>query len=89
MFGNMFDKTKANDKDYVLEAVGENVFALKYASPELQNDKDVVLKTIENNVAALHYASDDLQNDEDIKAIAESYEGFDDLGDDDPGDIGD
>ena len=61
---NMFDKTKANDKSYVLEAVSRDWRALRDASDELQNDNDINAAYYKNDIG-------------------------DDLGDDDPGDIGD
>lgn len=73
----MFDKTKANDKSYVLEAVSRNVFALQYASPELKNDKDVIIAM---GLYFEDYYIDDDIGDDDIG---------DDIGDDDPEDIGD
>ena len=33
-----FDKTRANDKDYMLKAVSHNGYALGYASDELKNE---------------------------------------------------
>ena len=68
----MFDKTRANDKDYMLSQQWWALEkALENASPELQNDKDVTLEAVSQNGQALEYASPELQNDKDValKAI--------------------
>lgn len=54
-----------------------------------KNDKDIVLEAVENDERALWYASDELQNDNDVNAAYYKNDIGDDLGDDDPGDIGD
>ena len=41
----IFDKTRANDKDYMLKAVSQQWWALEDASPELQNDADIIKAT--------------------------------------------
>lgn len=54
-----------------------------------KNDKDIVLEAVENDERALWYASDELQNDNDVNAAYYKNDIGDDLGNDDPGDIGD
>lgn len=54
-----------------------------------KNDKDIVLEAVENDERALWYASDELQNDNDVNAAYYKNDIGNDLGDDDPGDIGD
>ena len=48
-----------------------------------------MIEAVENDERALWYASDELQNDNDVNAAYYKNDIGDDLGDDDPGDIGD
>ena len=50
----------------------------------MQNNKDVVLKAVENDGQALAYASSELHDND-----GDRGDDGGDLGDDDPGDIGD
>ena len=93
----MFDETRANDKDYILEAVRQNGHALQYASDELKNDKDVVQNNediIEAILAAASGNTEALQYVDPAAEYGNEYDDDDhgddgDIGDDDPGDIGD
>ena len=90
-----FDETKANDKDYtledILEAVRGDGHALQYASDELKNDKDVLQNDEDIIEAILAAASENGHALQYVDPAAEYDEEYDDgdLGDDDPGDIGD
>lgn len=87
----MFDKARANDKDYVLEVVRQNGHALQYASDELKNDKDVVQNNediIEAILAAANGNTEALQYVDPADEYGNEYDDGD-IGDDDPGDIGD
>ncbi|WP_064581203.1 DUF4116 domain-containing protein [Streptobacillus moniliformis] len=53
-----------NNKDFVLEAVKNNGWALEYASKELKNDKEAVMAAVKQNGDALQFASERLRNNE-------------------------
>ncbi len=55
-----------NDKEFVLEAVKSNGYALEYASDNLKNDKDFVLEVVKQDVRALEYVPDNLKNDKEF-----------------------
>jgi hypothetical protein len=61
-----FPKELQNDKDFFLQAVGQYVWALKFASKELQNDKDFVLQAVKQNGRALEFASKELRKDKEV-----------------------
>ena len=50
-----------NDYDIVIEIVGLNWRALKYASTALKNNREIVATAVENDARALWYASNELQ----------------------------
>jgi hypothetical protein len=43
-----------SDKEFILEAVKQNGYSLKYASKELKNDKEVVLEAVKQNGDSLY-----------------------------------
>ena len=43
------------DKQFVLKAVKQDGFALKYADDSLKNDKEFILETINANIFSYHY----------------------------------
>jgi hypothetical protein len=53
----MINTENWNDKDFVLEKVKQDGWALQYASEELQNDKEVALEAIINDWDASKYVS--------------------------------
>lgn len=59
-------KKLIDEKEQLLEAIGNDASVLKDASDGLRNDKDFVLKTIRRNEYALQYASDSLKNDKEF-----------------------
>lgn len=80
-------KKLVDEKEQLLEAIGNDASVLKDASDDLRNDKDFVLKAIRRNEYALDYASERLKNDKDFiseveKIKAESDGLFGDLEDD-------
>ena len=56
----------ANNKTFMLQAVKQKGYALRYASDELRNDRDIVLEAVKQNGHVLRDASDELRNDRDI-----------------------
>ena len=59
-------KKLVDEKEQLLEAIGNDASVLKDASDDLRNDKDFVLKAIRRNEYALDYASDSLKNDKEF-----------------------
>lgn len=59
-------KKLIDEKEQLLEAIGNDASVLKDASDDLRNDKDFVLKAIRRNEYALDYASDSLKNDKEF-----------------------
>ena len=59
-------KKLIDEKEQLLEAIGNDASVLKDASDDLRNDKDFVLKAIRRNEYALGYASDSLKNDKEF-----------------------
>jgi|GEM_PF-2636782 hypothetical protein len=59
-------KKLIDEKEQLLEAIGNDASVLKDASDGLRNDKDFVLKAIRRNEYALQYASDSLKNDKEF-----------------------
>jgi hypothetical protein len=58
------------DRELVMEAVKQNVFALKYASEELKGDRAFVEELIQVNPDVLYYASQELQNDPEFEHLS-------------------
>lgn len=59
-----------DDKNIVLQAVGQSGRQLQYASARLKNDKDVVLAAVQENGWALEFADSSLKNDKDVVLAA-------------------
>ena len=59
-------KKLIDEKEQLLEAIGNDASVLKDASDDLRNDKNFVLKAIRRNEYALDYASDSLKNDKEF-----------------------
>ena len=59
-------KKLVDEKEQLLEAIGNDASVLKDASDGLRNEKDFVLKAIRRNEYALQYASDSLKNDKEF-----------------------
>eukprot|EP00930_Biecheleria_cincta_P088244 TRINITY_DN77484_c0_g1_i1.p1 TRINITY_DN77484_c0_g1~~TRINITY_DN77484_c0_g1_i1.p1 ORF type:complete len:490 (+),score=66.13 TRINITY_DN77484_c0_g1_i1:56-1471(+) len=55
-----------DDRQAVMQAVGENGFALHFASDRLRNDKEIVMRAISTTSLAIQCASDSLRADPDI-----------------------
>jgi hypothetical protein len=60
----------------VLAAVGQDGWALQYASPKFQNDKEVVLKAVGKSGGSLQYASEELKNDKEVVLEAVGQDGW-------------
>ena len=60
----------ASEREVVLAAVNNSVFALKYAPEELQSDREVVLAAVNNDGYALEYASEELRSDREVVLAA-------------------
>ena len=58
------------DKNTVLNIVGEDGLALRFAHTKHKGDKEVVLKAVNQNPQALDYASDKLRGDKDVVSAA-------------------
>ena len=56
---------------FMLAAVNQYGWALRYASAKLKNDKDVVLAAVKQDGRALRYASDKLKIDKNIRKAAQ------------------
>ena len=69
-------KERWSEKDFVLKAVKQDGFYLKYASPELKADKDVVLEAVKKYGDTLEYASPELKADKDFVLVAIRQSGF-------------
>ena len=65
-----------NNKEYMLEAVKHDGYALQYASKTLQNDKEIVLEAIKEDHRALKCASDELKNNKEFILEAVKRNGF-------------
>lgn len=63
-------KKLIDEKEQLLEAIGNDASVLKDASDGLRNDKDFVLKAIRRNEYALQYASERLRDDKDVVLTA-------------------
>eukprot|EP00435_Cladocopium_sp_Y103_P024626 s215_g6.t1 len=59
-------ETLASDKEFVLQAVQENGFALQFACEELQSDKEVVIKAVRQHGYALRFACETLKSDKEV-----------------------
>ena len=54
------------DREFMLAAVKQNGWALKYASDELKGDREIVLEAVKQKGYALQFASDELKGDREI-----------------------
>lgn len=61
-FRNLSDEQK-NNKDFILQAIEEELFILEQASDRLKNDKNFMLQAIKKDYLAIKYASEKLKND--------------------------
>ena len=66
---SLSDEKLKVDKEVILAAVKQNVYALQYADEKLKANKEVVLAAVKQDVSALDYVDDSLKNDPDILAI--------------------
>ena len=66
-------KDKWADRDYVLEAVKQDGYALKRAAESLRADREVVLEAVKENAKVFEYAAEELQKDKKLKKIVAGY----------------
>ena len=59
-----------NNKQAVLTAVSNDIYALQHASPELKADREVVLTAVSNNGYALKFVSPELRSDREVVLAA-------------------
>ena len=62
-------------REYILETVKHDGYALCYANPELQGDKDIVLEAVKQNGNALYLAHEILKANKDIVLAAVNQNG--------------
>ena len=58
------------DREFVLDAVSENVLVLELFSEEIHADREFVLAAVRHNGQALEYASEELQADREVVLAA-------------------
>ena len=59
-------QTLTSNKQFVLEAVRQNGFALEVACEDLRSDKEVVMEAVRRNGRALEFACEDLRSDKEV-----------------------
>ena len=65
-----------NNREFVMIAVSQDGWALKYASQEFCNDREVVLAAVQNDGWALQYASEELRNCREVVLTAITQSGW-------------
>jgi hypothetical protein len=65
-----------SNKDFILAAVKEYGYALRYASSALQADRELVLEAVKLNGTALYYASPTLKADREVMLEAVKQNGY-------------
>lgn len=69
-FNQNTPETLRKHKDFVMDAVRKDGFALRFASQELKGDADVVYQAVENSIYALLEASSALKSDKTLGLFA-------------------
>ena len=69
-------KEQRADREFVLDAVANDGYALEHASDELKADREVVLAVVINYGYALQYASDELRADREVVLTAVAQAGY-------------
>ena len=70
-----FVNRKYNDKEFMLAAVQQDVWALRFASARLKDDPEFMLAAVQQNGWALQFASDRLKDDKEVVLAAVQQNG--------------
>ena len=66
----VFKKRIKNDKEFIMDQVKKNGFALNFINEELKNNFDIVSEAVKQNGFSILFASDELKKDKEIIKIA-------------------